>query len=118
MNTQNFKMTVLSLFIVVGCALSAAAGTLSASQIRQGIIGQNFEAKRMGMVMKIAYSADGRVSITSAMMNTIGRWHLDGDQLCVTFESGPRRGTNCSYLTALEDGAVQTSEGLLMRPSR
>ena len=116
MNTQTIKATVLSVCIVAGCSLSATAETLSADQIRQGVIGQSFEARRMGMTMQIAYSTDGSVRLTSAMMNADGRWHLDGDQLCVTFETGPRRGTNCSYLTALDGGAVQTSEGLLMRP--
>ncbi len=118
MNIQTIKTGVLSVCIIAGCALRAAAETLSADQIRQAVIGQSFEAKRMGMTMHIAYSADGSVRLTSAIMNADGRWHLHGDQLCVTFESGPRRGTNCSYLTALDGGAVQTSEGLLMRPSR
>ncbi|MEX3014016.1 hypothetical protein [Gymnodinialimonas hymeniacidonis] len=105
------KSTTLAVCIVLGCNLSAQAGTLSGDEIHAAFSNETFQIRRMGMNVRVTYMASGLVRFESALMNGEGSWETEGDALCVTMLSGPRAGRECLTIESIGGGRYRTSDG-------
>ena len=77
-------------------SISAMANdVLSAAQIKQFVPGRA-KAKISGSTVVIRASTSGTLSGTWGGENDTGQWHVNGDQLCIRFDSWLRGATHCS----------------------
>jgi len=100
------------LIALVSAATPATAENLSGENLQSEIVGQTLSGRRLGMRIQMAYLPDGQVAVTSALFSGRGTWTIAGDQMCVTFESGPREGENCTAFRREGDGVYLTDDGL------
>ena len=104
--------------ILLSVAVSAAAGpkTLTGDEIRSQIVG-NTVSGEMGTAFTEFYNPDGTIRGSSADGAYQGKWHIDGDTLCLEYDEplGCRKialdGDKVTFVT--EDGEVDGSGTLI-----
>jgi hypothetical protein len=102
----------------LAAALPAAAGpkTLTGEEIRSQIVG-NTVSGQMGAAFTEFYNPDGSIHGSSGDGAYQGKWHIDGDALCLEYDEplGCRKialdGETVTYIT--EEGEVDGSGTLL-----
>jgi len=109
---------VAAALIWLAVALPAAAGppTLTGDEIRSQIVG-NTVSGEMGTAFTEYYNPDGTIHGSSADGAYQGKWHIDGDTLCLEYDEplGCRKialeGDKVTYVT--EEGEVDGSGTLI-----
>jgi len=109
------KSGVLLAVLVALIPLSAMSGeALTQEQIAREIIGKDITAKRKGVSVRLKYLPDGNVTMKAMLISQSGTWEYEGDGICMTMTSGPRKGRNCMTFTHLGGAEFLNSEGLTM----
>lgn len=93
----------------------AAAETMTATEIRQKIIGHSFEARRRGMRAAMTYGSDGNVALKTFLFTAEGTWRLSQNQLCVNITKGPQKGESCVTLSDQGNGTYLASDGATLK---
>jgi hypothetical protein len=104
-------MRVFSKFIVgLGVAIAAAASSpaiaapLTASEVEEALIGKTIQGKRMGMTIKIKLEGNGSAAMESTIMDDTGNWRMNGQELCMKWQSFNNGEERCSLITREKDG--------------
>lgn len=104
-------MSVGILFFALLSVEPANAETLSASQIKQEIIGKRL-GYRGDYSGDIIYRRNGKISYTAAGNKLEGEWKLKGQKICTRFKNNYRGGKwSCFTFTKLSGGKYKTSLG-------
>lgn len=89
---------------------------LSADEFAAIAVGKTFSANRDGRTVNMTFNADGSLSMRAGIMRMRGAWEYVGEELCVTFDRGPRKGTNCTHLTRTGANQLTGSDGMVLVP--
>ncbi len=112
MSSIRTLLVVIALFSNAMPALSASTDTLTKEQIAQQIIGKTLNARRMGLSVRIFYNSNGTVTMKFPLMSGAGTWAYQGDGLCMTLTSGPKRGKTCVTFEYLGGTRYRNSQGI------
>lgn len=99
------------------CTTGEAQELLTAGEIRNQIVGHNFQGRKGILSVSLHYASDGTVTMHSALGTGKGNWTLSGNSMCVKLETGPRRANECFTLVPQSDGGYRASTGMRLTPS-
>lgn len=109
------SVNILAAILIASMPLAATAGeALTQEQMSEQIIGKELTATRKGVNVRLRYLPDGEVTVKMLVLSFSGTWDFEGDSICMTMLSGPRKGSNCVTFTALGGNKFLNSEGLTM----
>lgn len=115
---QAFKVVLLATAILIAlCVQSDAQQMLTATEIREQIIGHDLRGRKGIMSVSLRYAGDGTVAMRSPLGTGTGRWTISDDRLCVRMETGPKQAEECLAITRQPDGTYRTSNGLRLSPA-
>ena len=111
MNTK--AALIITLFAFSADVHAQQFEELTADQIRSVIVGSTLTGSRMGMSISMSFHEDGSASLTSTRKNDSGRWEIEGDLICIQWESFKRGKRECKKLTRNDDDNYRFSPGKL-----
>ena len=107
------RIFIMGLFVaLVPMTSEVLAKSLSASEIRNEMLGRTILTRRFGMKITMRYWPNGRVSVKALLGSTDGTWRTKGNQICSTFPSGPAKGTSCVSFTRVGPKQYKSSQGV------
>ena len=115
---ENFNV-LPRMFMCIGAFLvaisvspqSALANQLTNEEFAQQIVGKTLLAKRRGMTMRLVFAPEGTLSMKALLMKASGTWRYSKQGVCITMETGPRKGTNCVTFERIGKNKYKSSEG-------
>lgn len=111
------RASALAGLIVLGFGLSVCTESDGAkTDLHSHLISHVYEIERDQVRFEAIYRPGGVLDLRSSLGRFEGEWALEGEALCVAFDSKPALGMHCSPVAADKDGALQLAKGLTMRP--
>ncbi|GFE66185.1 hypothetical protein [Litoreibacter roseus] len=102
--TPAFSLTAATLALMISGATPALAGPLTESEMRSELLNKTLKGKRLGMTFVLQLSSDGHAKMQSTVKDDVGKWRINGQQMCLTWNEFRGGKENCATFSREKDG--------------